>query len=63
MIQGSLRSREYQKDGISHRISELRADAIAKLDRAERRQIRRICGELTENMRTASMARFSCSRL
>src|SRR5215467_16379624 len=33
MIQGSLRSRKYEKDGISRRISELRADAIAKLDR------------------------------
>src|SRR5438105_2384969 len=38
MVQGSLRSREYDKDGISHRVSELRADAIAKLDRAEHRQ-------------------------
>ena len=38
MVQGSLRSREYDKDGVSHRVSELRADTIAKLDRAERRE-------------------------
>ena len=38
MVQGSLRSWEYDKDGVSHRLSELRADTIAKLDRAERRE-------------------------
>jgi len=40
MIQGTLRSREYEKDGVSHRVFELRADTIAKLDRAERREER-----------------------
>lgn len=38
MVQGSLRSREYESDGVKHRIFELRADTIAKLDRAERRE-------------------------
>ena len=38
MVQGSLRSREYEKDGVKHRVFELRADTIAKLDRAERRE-------------------------
>jgi single-strand DNA-binding protein len=40
MAQGTLRSREYEKDGVSHRVYELRADTIAKLDRAERRDER-----------------------
>src|SRR5215467_10080771 len=31
MVQGSLRSREYEKDGVSRRVSEVRAEAIAKL--------------------------------
>jgi single-strand DNA-binding protein len=38
MVQGAVRSREYERDGVKHRIFELRADTIAKLDRAERRQ-------------------------
>ena len=38
MVQGAVRSREYDRDGVKHRIFELRADTIAKLDRAERRQ-------------------------
>jgi len=38
MVQGSLRSRKYEKDGVKHRVFELRADTIAKLDRAERRE-------------------------
>jgi len=37
MVQGSLRSREYENDGERRRIFELRADTVAKLDRAERR--------------------------
>src|SRR5262249_43924830 len=40
MVQGTLRSREYEKDGVSNRVYELRADTIAKLDRAERRDER-----------------------
>jgi single-strand DNA-binding protein len=32
MVQGSLRSREYEKDGVSRRASEVRAETIAKLD-------------------------------
>jgi len=39
MMQGSLRSREYEREGVKHRIFELRADTIAKLDRAERREL------------------------
>ena len=38
MIQGPVRSRVHERDGIKHRVFELRADTIAKLDRAERRQ-------------------------
>jgi single-strand DNA-binding protein len=37
MVQGSVRTREYEKDGIRQRVFELRADTIGKLDRAERR--------------------------
>ena len=38
MVQGSVRTREYEKDGVRHRVFELRADSIGKLDRAERRE-------------------------
>ena len=38
MVQGSLRSRDYQSDGVQRRIFELRADTVAKLDRAKRRE-------------------------
>jgi hypothetical protein len=38
MVQGSLRSREYESDGVQRRIFELRGDTVAKLDRAERRE-------------------------
>ena len=38
MVQGSVRTREYDKDGLTHRVFELRADSIGKLDRAERKQ-------------------------
>ena len=38
MVQGAVRSREYERDGVKHRVFELRADTIAKLDRAERQQ-------------------------
>jgi len=31
-----LRSREYQKDGVKHRVFECKADPILKLDRTER---------------------------
>ena len=36
MVQGSLRSREYEKDGVSRRVSEVRAETIVKLDRVQR---------------------------
>jgi single-strand DNA-binding protein len=38
LVQGDLRSREYDKDGIKHRPVELRADSLGKLDRAMRRE-------------------------
>jgi len=47
MVQGPVRSREYERDGIKHRVFELRADTIAKLDRAERRQETDIESDLT----------------
>ena len=36
LVEGSLRSREYQKDGVKHRVFECKADSILKLDRSER---------------------------
>jgi single-strand DNA-binding protein len=38
LVQGAVRSREYDKDGIKNRVFELRADTIGKLDRAERQE-------------------------
>jgi single-strand DNA-binding protein len=35
-IEGELRSREYEKDGVTHRVFECRIDSILKLDRALR---------------------------
>jgi single-strand DNA-binding protein len=37
LVQGAVRTREYERDGVKHRVVELRADTIGKLDRAERR--------------------------
>ena len=37
-VEGELRSREYERDGVKHRIWEVRTESILKLDRAERRQ-------------------------
>jgi hypothetical protein len=36
-MEGAVRTREYERDGAKHRIVEVRADSIGKLDRAERR--------------------------
>jgi single-strand DNA-binding protein len=36
-VEGELRSREYQKDSVAHRVSECRLESILKLDRAARR--------------------------
>jgi single-strand DNA-binding protein len=36
LVEGSLRSREYEKDGIKHRVYECKADSILKLDRPDR---------------------------
>ena len=36
MVQ-AVRTREYERDGVKHRVVEVRADTIGKLDRAERR--------------------------
>jgi len=36
LVQGAVRSREYEKDGLKHRVFEVRAETIGKLDRAER---------------------------
>jgi len=35
-VEGPLRSREYQKDGVTHRSFECKAESILKLDRAAR---------------------------
>ena len=37
MVQGAVRTREYEHNGMRQRITEVRADSIRKLDRAERR--------------------------
>jgi hypothetical protein len=37
-VQRALRPREYEKDGVKHRVVELDADRIGKLDRAVRRE-------------------------
>lgn len=34
-VEGELRSREYQKDGATHRVFEIRTKSILKLDRAQ----------------------------
>lgn len=34
-VEGELRSREYQKDGVTHRVVEIRTKSILKLDRAQ----------------------------
>ena len=36
-VEGELRAREYESDGIKHRVFECRLESILKLDRAERR--------------------------
>jgi hypothetical protein len=38
LVQGTLRSREYEKDGVKHHVFELRADTVGKLDRPVRKQ-------------------------
>jgi single-strand DNA-binding protein len=35
--EGELRGREYEKDGVKHKVFECRLESILKLDRAERR--------------------------
>jgi len=37
LVQSYLRTREYDRDGLTHRIVELRADSIGRVDRAVRR--------------------------
>jgi single-strand DNA-binding protein len=36
-VEGELRAREYEKDGVKHKIFECRLESILRLDRAERR--------------------------
>ena len=47
-IEGELRSREYEKDGVTHRIWECKASRIAKLDRIERAEDN-TAGDTTED--------------
>lgn len=37
MVQGTVRARDYERDGLKQRVVEVRAETIGKLDRAERR--------------------------
>ena len=39
LVQGAVRSREYEKDGVKHRVFEVRAETIGKLDRSERQEV------------------------
>ena len=34
MVQGAVRTREFERDGMRQRITEVRADSVGKLDRA-----------------------------
>jgi len=36
MVQGAVRTRKFERDGMRQRITEVRADSVGKLDRAER---------------------------
>jgi len=36
-VEGEVRGREYEKDGVNHRVFECRLESILKLHRAERR--------------------------
>ena len=38
-VEGPLRSREYEKDGVTHRSYECKAESILKLDRAAREEV------------------------
>jgi single-strand DNA-binding protein len=38
MVQGPVRTREYEKDGLRNRVFELRAETIGKVDRTERQE-------------------------
>ncbi len=38
-VEGPLRSREYEKDGVTHRSFECKAESILKLDRAHREDL------------------------
>jgi single-stranded DNA-binding protein len=33
MVQGAVRTREYERDGVTHLVVEVRADTVGKLDR------------------------------
>ncbi|MGA2877644.1 MAG: single-stranded DNA-binding protein [Bryobacteraceae bacterium] len=35
-VEGSLRNREFDKDGVRYRVSEIRVSSIVKIDRAQR---------------------------
>jgi single-strand DNA-binding protein len=37
-VEGELRNREYEKDGITHRVFECHVESILKLDRAARQE-------------------------
>lgn len=37
-VEGPLRSREYEKDGVTHRSFECKAESTLKLDRAARQE-------------------------
>ena len=37
-VEGELRSRDYEKDGVTHRVFEYRVESVLKLDRAARQE-------------------------
>ena len=66
MVQGAVRTREYERDGIRQRITEVRADSVGKLDRAEHRAESEATLNRTKNeppppgSASASRARILC---
>ena len=46
MVQGAVRTRVYEKDSLRHRVFELRAETIGKLDRAERREASEVATDI-----------------
>jgi hypothetical protein len=62
-IEDELRSREYEKDGVSHRIWECKASRIAKPDRIERADETSSGDENSDNQATPLRLTFIAGRV